>query len=75
MKQRSLTIPQIGLIASTRVALGVGIGILISERLKRDQRKAAGWSLLGVGLITTVPIVAGLFGKGPLVGRRIGLAA
>jgi hypothetical protein len=75
MKERSLTIPKIGLIAGTRVALGVGIGLLISDRLYKDQRKAVGWALLGMGVLTTVPIVAGIFGKGPFAHRRIGLAA
>ncbi len=75
MKERPLTIPEIGLIAGTRVALGVGIGLLISDRLYKDQRKAVGWALLGVGVLTTVPIVAGIFGKGPFAHRRIGLAA
>jgi hypothetical protein len=75
MKERSLTIPTIGLIAGTRVALGVGIGLLISDRLYKDQRKAVGWALFGLGVLTTVPIVAGIFGKGPLAHRRIGLAA
>ena len=75
MKTRTLTIPQIGLIASTRVALGIGIGLLISGKLSRHQRKSAGWALLGVGVVTTVPIVAGILGKGPFAHRRIGLAA
>ena len=75
MKERSLTIPKIGLIAGTRVALGVGIGLLISDRLYKDQRRAVGWALLGIGVVTTVPIVAGIFGKGPFAHGRIGLAA
>jgi hypothetical protein len=75
MKERALTIPKIGLIAGTRVALGGGIGLLISDRLYKDQRKAVGWALLGMGVLTTVPIVAGIFGKGPFAHRRIGLAA
>ena len=76
MKERSLTIPKIALIAGTRVALGVGIGFLISDRIKKDKRKAAGWALFGAGVLTTVPILAGILGKGPLAHhRRIGLAA
>jgi hypothetical protein len=75
MKERSLTLPEIGLIASTRVALGIGIGLLISNRLSKDQRKAAGWALFSVGLVTTAPILAGILGKGPFAQRRIGLAA
>jgi hypothetical protein len=75
MKERILTIPKIGLIAGTRVGLGVGIGLLVSDRLYRDHRKAVGWALVGMGVLTTVPIVAGIFGKGPLAYRRIGLVA
>jgi hypothetical protein len=75
MKERNLTFPEIALIAGTRVALGVGIGLLISDRLNKDQRKAAGWALFGVGFATTIPIVAGILGKGPFAERRIGLAA
>ena len=75
MKERSLTLPEIGLIAGTRVALGAGIGFLISDRFNKDQRKAAGWVLFGIGVLTTVPIVAGILGKGPLAERPIGLAA
>ncbi len=44
------------LIAGTRVALGAGIGLLLSDRLTEDQRKAAGWALLAVGVLTTIPI-------------------
>jgi len=64
--QRSLTIPEIMLIAGTRMALGVGVGLLISDRLNKDQRKAAGWALLAVGVLTTFPIVKGVLDKPPV---------
>ena len=41
MMERKLSIAEILLIAGTRVALGVGIGLLISGRLNRDQRDQA----------------------------------
>jgi hypothetical protein len=56
MIQRVLTGPEIALIAGTRAALGVGIGLLISGRLSRDQRRAAGVALTLVGAITTIPL-------------------
>jgi len=63
LTQRAVTIPEIILIAGTRVALGVGVGLLISSSLKSEQRQAAGWALVGVGILTTFPIVSGLLAK------------
>jgi hypothetical protein len=63
MKERSLTIPEIMLIVSTRVALGAGVGLLLSGKLKGEQRRGAGWALVAVGALTTIPIVASIFGK------------
>ena len=60
---RAFTIPEIMLIAGTRVALGAGIGLLVSGRLNDDQRKAAGWTLLAVGILTTIPIIRGVLAK------------
>ena len=66
LTERAFTIPEIMLIAGTRVALGAGIGLLISDRLNGDQRKAAGWALFGVGVLTTIPIVRCVLAKLPL---------
>jgi hypothetical protein len=63
MKLRSLTIPEIMLIGGTRVALGAGLGLLISEKLNQDQRRAAGWALLTVGILTTIPLAQGILSK------------
>ena len=56
-------IPEIALIGGTRVALGAGIGFLLSGRLNKDQRNAAGWALFAVGALSTIPIVLGVLGK------------
>jgi hypothetical protein len=66
LTEKGLTLPELMLIAGTRVALGVGIGLLLSDRLSKDQRKAAGWALFAVGVLTTVPIVRGVLAKPPV---------
>ena len=63
MMERKLSIAEILLIAGTRVALGVGIGLLISGKLNSDQRKAAGLALTLVGGLTTIPLAIGVIGK------------
>lgn len=63
MKDKKLTIPEIGLIAMTRVILGVGIGLLLSEKLNKDQRHGIGWALLAVGALSTVPIAANVLSE------------
>jgi hypothetical protein len=63
LKERTLTLPEIGLIAGTRAALGAGLGLLLAEKLSRDTRRGAGIALLLVGALTTIPIVAGILCK------------
>jgi hypothetical protein len=63
MREKALTIPEIMLIGGTRVALGVGLGLLIADKLSRDERKGAGWALLAVGVLSTVPLVVDVLGK------------
>lgn len=63
MHEKTLTIPEIILIAGTRVALGAGLGLLLGEKLSRDTRKGAGWALLAVGALTSIPIVVGVVSK------------
>ena len=63
MKQVSLTIPEIGLIAGTRAAGGAGLALLLGDRLNPETRRAVGWTLLAIGVITTIPLVAEVMGK------------
>jgi len=72
MKERTLTIAEIILIAGTRIALGTGIGLLISGKLNDDQRKAAGLALALVGGLTTIPLALDVIGKksAPTTGIR-----
>jgi len=75
MKTKTLTVPEIMLIAGTRVALGAGIGLLLSGRLNNDQRNAAGLALFAVGALSSIPIVIDVASKRPLAGEPAGLAA
>jgi 4-amino-4-deoxy-L-arabinose transferase-like glycosyltransferase len=63
MRETQVTLPELGLIAGTRVALGVGLGLLLANRLPEDQRKAVGWTLLLLGAATTVPLAFEVLGK------------
>ena len=63
MKQVSMSVPELGLIAGTRAAAGAGLALLLADRLSPEQRRAVGWTLLAVGIATTVPLLAEVFGK------------
>jgi hypothetical protein len=63
MRERTLTIPEIVMIAGTRVAFGAGLGLLLADKLGRDTRKGAGCALLMVGALSTIPIVLGILSK------------
>jgi uncharacterized membrane protein YfcA len=56
MKKHAVTLPEVGLIAVTRVMLGAGIGLLLSQRLAPEHRRAIGWTLVAVGVLTTIPL-------------------
>ena len=60
MKTVSLNFRTLGFLVATRAALGVGIGLLLSERLPVAQRRAIGMTLLGFGVATTIPAVMGV---------------
>ena len=60
MERKALAIPEIALIGGTRAALGAGLALLLADRLSAEQRRAVGWTLLGVGAITTIPIAVQL---------------
>ena len=70
MRETRVTLPELALIAMTRVALGAGLGLLLANRLPEDQRKAVGWTLLLMGAISTVPLAFEVLG-----GSRLDAAA
>lgn len=50
-----LNFPTFGFVVATRALLGVGIGLLLAEKLPADRRRAIGMMLVGIGAATTIP--------------------
>lgn len=63
MKKSALTLPEIVLIAGTRVIAGVGIGLLLADVVREDKRKKIGWRLFLVGAISTIPLAIDVLSK------------
>jgi predicted MFS family arabinose efflux permease len=57
MKGKPLKIPEVMVIAATRVVLGVGLGLLIADHLDWHGRRKAGWTLFIGGLASTLPLM------------------
>lgn len=64
MRTVTLPLPMFGFVVATRAALGVGLGLLIGDRLSSEQRRRVGTALLAFGAATTIPAVR-------LLSRRI----
>jgi hypothetical protein len=61
MREHRVTLPQIALIAGTRGLIGIGVGLLISERMAAERRKAVGIALVAAGALSTIPLAWRLF--------------
>jgi hypothetical protein len=70
MRKLSLSLPQLVFVAVTRGALGVGIGLLLANRLRRNRRRVIGSSLAIFGALSTIPAAWTIFRRqapsGPL---------
>ena len=61
MKRMDVSVPQLAFVAVTRGMAGAGVGLLVSELLAPQTRRALGWTLLAVGALTTIPIATRVF--------------
>jgi hypothetical protein len=66
VRKTTITLPDLALIAGTRAALGVGLGLLLADRFAEDRRKAVGWTLLLIGAFSTIPLAFEVLGKSRL---------
>ena len=57
MKKLILNLPTFGFVVMTRAMIGAGVGLLVSERLPRDRRRAIGAALFAIGAASTVPAI------------------
>jgi EamA domain-containing membrane protein RarD len=57
-----LRLPELGLVAGTRGLLGAGIGLLLADKMSCERRKSIGWTLVAVGVLTTIPLAMMVFG-------------
>jgi hypothetical protein len=61
MRERRITLPELGLFAGTRALIGLGAGLLLADKLRVDQRRAAGIAMVATGVLSTVPLGIMLF--------------
>jgi hypothetical protein len=66
MKETRITLPELALLAGTRAVLGAGLGLLAADWLTADQRKALGWGLLSIGVLSTIPLAFEVLGRDSL---------
>ena len=50
-------LPLDGLLTLTRAAFGLGLGLLVAERLDRPARQAAAIALVSVGTLAIIPLL------------------
>jgi len=70
MRETRISLPELGLIAMTRGALGVGIGLLISGSFGASARRAVGWALVVAGGLTTIPLALEVLQKSRVTQAR-----
>ena len=57
MLKTELRLKELALIAGTRGLLGAGIGLLLADHLDDEHRKSLGRVLVGIGILTTLPLM------------------
>jgi hypothetical protein len=63
MKSIELPVPLLGAVAATRGMLGMGAGLLLAPSLPARRRRTVGWTLLAVGILSTLPLAANVIAR------------
>lgn len=63
MSTIELPFPELALLVGTRGLLGAGLGLLLAEQVNTDQRRAVGWALVAIGVMTTIPLALMVFNR------------
>jgi hypothetical protein len=63
MKTAELRLPVLATLAATRGLLGAGIGLLLADKLSHGQRRAIGFTLAGIGAVSTIPLALKVLGN------------
>jgi hypothetical protein len=50
-------LPLAGLLALTRTAFGLGVGMLVADKIKRPARQATAIALVSIGALAAVPFM------------------
>ncbi len=70
MFRTELPFPELALLVGTRGLLGVGLGLLLADRLDARQRRAVGWTLVAIGVATTAPLALMVLNRRSPEGQR-----
>lgn len=63
MLTTELPFPELALLVGTRGLLGAGLGLLLADQVNTDQRRAVGWALVAIGVVTTIPLAFMVFDR------------
>ncbi len=56
-------LPVTGIVAFSQAAMGVGVGLLIADKLGKDARQKTALALIGAGAAVVVPFALGLYDR------------
>lgn len=63
MHSIDLPLPLLGAVAATRGMLGLGAGLLMAPSLSESRRRTIGWTLLAIGVLSTLPLALNVLSR------------